>query len=539
MIYSFNSLFNEKIDNLYGQANALASGISQITRDQVTGFDRITEEIKNSMNNLGESALISEKSFAWYVRQVNEVVMPLVCTGIENYSKIFGSSFFTQQYLQFSKEIVVKYIGNIKNKLKEVQSDIGHFCLAMNFINEDLTKLSQIFPTSNTFVLSDRFTELFEFLIRFQIERVVEGLQKSSINVLNELHQEITESSESLPERIEVPTENAACYLVFCLLTGILRLEPMLDSAKSFITSSSMVVSLIISHILNFFQILRKNLSSFSTNSTGAMEYAVPGLQKLEKNGNFLIGVLKLMIHLEESVPKIISTLSKSFAELNYDRCEVSDIMNKVAKPELLVVMKLSQEDLLLYYIEYYARVFTELVEIYCEEKWKFQNEPIDVSETICRIVSTLIAARKELKAFFRGELISNQKLKRKRVKHNVELEMERIFARKVKVIDNLKFDLGSIIGCLAKFTLKGLYEEVRMQEFSTGGCQQIEVDAGFLGNCISYNILEESLVSGYVQEIISSAAGRCTLYEPLQSTILESIVENKINQMNLKQNKL
>ena len=156
----------------------------------------------------------------------------------------------------------------------------------------------------------------------------------------------------------------------------------------------------------------------------------------------------------------------------------------------------------------------------------------------MCKIVNTLISARKELKAFFRGEFTSHQKIKRKRVKHNVELEMERLFARKMKTVENLKFDIHSIIGSLAKITLKGLYEEIRLQEFSTGGYQQVEVDANFLGSCLSYNILEESLVSGYVQEIICSAACRCTLVESLQQTILESIVENKRNQMNFKQNK-
>jgi len=213
--------------------------------------------------------------------------------------------------------------------------------------------------------------------------------------------------------------------------------------------------------------------------------------------------------------------------------------MSKIAKPELLVVLKLSQEDLLLFYIEHYSNSFTQLIENYCTERWKFQNEPIDVSESMCRIVSVLISARKELKAFFRGELVSSQKMKRKRAKHNVELEMEQIYARKMKPVENLKFDLSSIIGSLAKITMKALYEEIRLQEFSTGGCQQVEVDAGFLGNCISYNILEETLVSGYIQEILHSSKGRCTLYEPLQATILESIVENKINQMSLKQNKL
>ena len=157
--------------------------------------------------------------------------------------------------------------------------------------------------------------------------------------------------------------------MLFYLLAGILNLEPILDISRSFLTSGSLIVSLIISHILNFFQILRKNLCSFSSNSTGTSEYSVLSFQNLSKNGNFLIGLLKFLIFLEESVPKIITVLLKTFSELKYDRGEVADIMNRIAKPELLVVLKLSQEDLLLYYIEHYSKLFNDLIVEYCSEK--------------------------------------------------------------------------------------------------------------------------------------------------------------------------
>ena len=228
--------------------------------------------------------------------QVHENIMPLINSGLENYKIIFSNN-FQQHQLQFSKDFIIKYISNIKNKLKELKCGIGQFCSALYFINDDLSRLKPTFPVSNAFVLEDRFTELFEFLIRFQIERVIENLQKSSLLILQALYEEITDSTEELPERIEMPAEKASYSLIYYLLAGILHLEPMLENSRNYITSGSMIVSLIISHILNFFQILRKNLSSFSSNSTGILEYLIPGLQKLEKNGKFLIGILKFMIY--------------------------------------------------------------------------------------------------------------------------------------------------------------------------------------------------------------------------------------------------
>ena len=353
---------------MYETSNANATDTGEIVIPNNSGFETIEEDIKKSIDSSIKSSIIIEKSFGWYVLQVHSQVMPLFYVGIENFLKIFANS-HSQHFVQMSKELISKYITNVKKKLKEIGSDIGQFCCSLLMINEDLCKLSPLFSNSNNFHIVDRFTELFEFLIRFQIEKVVENLQKSAEKLIIDLYQEITNSTENLPEKIEIPAEKASFFMLFYLLAGILNLEPILDISRSFLTSGSLIVSLIISHILNFFQILRKNLCSFSSNSTGTSEYSVLSFQNLSKNGNFLIGLLKFLIFLEESVPKIITVLLKTFSELKYDRGEVADIMNRIAKPELLVVLKLSQEDLLLYYIEHYSKLFNDLIVEYCSEK--------------------------------------------------------------------------------------------------------------------------------------------------------------------------
>jgi hypothetical protein len=493
---------------------------------EVVSLDSVMEETKK--RQMEENTEVLDHSFAWYVLQVHEHVTPLLEFSLKQFKQIFSSS--PSHFQSFCKEITITFIQNSKNKLKELKSDLASFCVALHFIHLDLQSLSPHIPN-----ISDRFSEFLEFLVRFQIEQIIESLQLFSSDTILNLHQEILQSCEKLPEKIETPAEKASFNLLYFLLSEIVKLEPMLKSCKNFIASGSTIVSLIVSHLLNFFQILRKNIANFSTGSSGKLEYENKKLKELEKNGAFLIGLLKFFIYLEENVARVINVLSKTFFELEYDRSEVNDVINRIAKPEFLVVLKLCQEDLLKFYIEHYSKSLSRQTNIYCSLKWKFQEEPIDVSPAMCEIVSSLWSARKELKAFFHGDFAASQKQSRKRAKNLVELQLERIHARRTKVLDTLKFDLHSILSVLAKTVLKALYEEVRLHEFGPGGFQQVEVDAKFLGSCLLNTFLDETLISGYIQEVIESCSFRCTNPLSMPSTILESILENKKKSMKVK----
>lgn len=114
---------------------------------------------------------------------------------------------------------------------------------------------------------------------------------------------------------------------------------------------------------------------------------------------------------------------------------------------------------------------------------------------------------------------------------------MERLFARKAKTFENVKFELNSILSSIVKLTFKSMYEELRLKEFGPGGVQQIEVDASFMGSCIDEIVVmdDSAIVSGYVHEVNFTVSNRCMQPINLQKTLLESIVENKKQQLNIK----
>ncbi|CAG9323923.1 unnamed protein product [Blepharisma stoltei] len=504
--------------------------------DSYSSIQSIDQDIRVNINETDREYSIKEGSFSWYILEVHEQGIPQFVNSLVSFNEIFSEK-QKNLMINYVRDVLTIYINNIKNKLKEVNSELGPFTKALHIVNSDMKQIKALVASSSQFSVSDKFSELFEFTIRHEVEKVIENLQGNLVNFLENISRDIENSTEGLPESIEGPTDKAVYDIMYSVIASVIELEPLIESSKSYLTSGIMFVSLIVSHLIQFFQFFKQAVSSFSSRYAGN-DPSLSSLYKINKSGTFLIALLKISISLEENgLPKLLSTISSSYSDLGISKPELNDIIQRVAKPELLITLKQTQEDLLTIYIEHYGKLFSDMLEEYANINWLIDTEPIDVHPIIVQIIENLKIAKKELKVFFRGEQALNQRFKRKRAKHNVELEMERLFARKAKTYENVKFELNSILSSIVKLTFKSMYEELRMKEFGTGGVQQIEVDSSFMGSCIDEIVAmdDNDILSGYVHEVNFTVSNRSTQPVSLQKTLLESIVENKKEQLNIK----
>jgi hypothetical protein len=117
--------------------------------------------------------------------------------------------------------------------------------------------------------------------------------------------------------------------------------------------------------------------------------------------------MLKLTICLEEvGVPKIINVINQNYSNTGSRRFEreeigqyiakgklthepvaryksgvMEDILEKLARPELLTVLKKTQEEILLMYVQHYSLDLTSQLFSYFEKtSWTTSQEPIDIS---------------------------------------------------------------------------------------------------------------------------------------------------------------
>ena len=90
------------------------------------------------------------------------------------------------------------------------------------------------------------------------------------------------------------------------------------------------------------------------------------------------------------------------------------------------------------------------------------------------------------------GERKTSTVRKRIHAKDSFELEMDRMQARKTKILELFKFEMDPVLSCIAKFFFKSFYEAAREVEMSVGGFKQVQVDLGFISTCLEEIVVLE-----------------------------------------------
>jgi len=98
------------------------------------------------------------------------------------------------------------------------------------------------------------------------------------------------------------------------------------------------------------------------------------------------------------------------------------------------------------------------------------------------------------------------------RFKDSMELEIERLVAKKLQIFAPIPFNRnGAIVGIL-RIAFKALYEYMREEMFAKFGVQQIQVDCAFLADAARIFVESEDAgaLDSLLDEALTSASRRC-----------------------------
>merc|ERR1711972_342356 len=116
------------------------------------------------------------------------------------------------------------------------------------------------------------------------------------------------------------------------------------------------------------------------------------------------------------------------------------------------------------------------------------------------------------------------------RVKNDLELEMERLWAKKLQVFAMVPFNRnGAVLGIL-RIAYKALCEYVREETFGMHGLQQIQVDCAFLAD-VTRDFVETDdacVLDSLLDEAVTSASRRCVDPALMEAVIVETLCEEK-----------
>merc|ERR1712190_75456 len=122
------------------------------------------------------------------------------------------------------------------------------------------------------------------------------------------------------------------------------------------------------------------------------------------------------------------------------------------------------------------------------------------------------------------------------RGKSSMELEMERLWAKKLQVFAPIPFNRnGAIVGIL-RIAFKALYEYMREETFAKFGLQQIQVDCAFLAEVVRDFVEAEdaSVLDSQLAEVVTSASQRCDEPVLMDVAVVGGLCEEKKKKLQL-----
>jgi len=116
------------------------------------------------------------------------------------------------------------------------------------------------------------------------------------------------------------------------------------------------------------------------------------------------------------------------------------------------------------------------------------------------------------------------------RQRNNMELEMERLWAKKQKIYGSVAFSrTGAVMGIM-RIVLKAFYENIRDETFGTYGFQQIQVDCAYFSDIIRdvLDAADAGVLDSLLDETVGSAAQRCVEPVYMDDAVVSTICEEK-----------
>jgi len=103
-----------------------------------------------------------------------------------------------------------------------------------------------------------------------------------------------------------------------------------------------------------------------------------------------------------------------------------------------------------------------------------------------------------------------------------------RLFTEKVEIFTKLEYNQPWVVSTVVKMTLKTFEECVRLQTFNRGGYQQIQLDCHYLREPLQNVVDNGTVVEIMLDEVSSAASERCQDPVPLETSILDRLVQMK-----------
>jgi hypothetical protein len=487
-------------------------------------IDNVDEDVKLYLQESSRNSSASfhnKGTFYWFAQALHDSVMVRLAGVSKFYEEVFQGQ-FTKHFSKFVQEVVAQHIACLKAKLADTRPDMQSLTQGLAVVNAGMKSLVD----SNAQAM---LTELIEHCIRTAMDSCMEDLKAAAERFLSILQEEVP--SEPTIEQIEAAAEHCSYNFVYAIVASLAEAEPLMRCYEHYLGSSHSFLVMIADQLIQYFW------SMYSSVTRHSMIAYDPNPPAVEPKGCHFLAILKMAISFEQTgIFKILKTLVENYSQGSVSEAQVSSVLDRQAKSEVIEIVRQMQGALLNSYVQHYSLKYSKaLARYFASAELTSTQEPRDVSAVAATIATDYKVLLLELKLLF-GEIKVQQRHRVARAKHSVECEMDRLFARNTRTFEPIKYNAEAVLVGVIKATLKSMYEHVRLYSLARGAYQQVQVDISFLSNvweglCSHDN---ERLLSGLANEVVNSAKERCAEPVGLDDTVLESIVQHKRQRLKL-----
>ncbi|CAE7248166.1 vps51 [Symbiodinium sp. CCMP2592] len=157
-------------------------------------------------------------------------------------------------------------------------------------------------------------------------------------------------------------------------------------------------------------------------------------------------------------------------------------------------------------------------------------QEPRKVVEMVLREVHAFDAQLARLLGDPRKPKTGDHRRNLSRFKNSMELEVERLWAKKLQVFAPIPFNRnGAIVGIL-RIAFKAFFEYVREETFGKYGLQQIQLDCAFIAEMVRDFVENDdaSVLDSLLDEVVASAQLRCVEPVAMDTSVVEARCEEQ-----------
>eukprot|EP00930_Biecheleria_cincta_P047222 TRINITY_DN32685_c0_g1_i1.p1 TRINITY_DN32685_c0_g1~~TRINITY_DN32685_c0_g1_i1.p1 ORF type:complete len:806 (+),score=182.86 TRINITY_DN32685_c0_g1_i1:36-2420(+) len=351
------------------------------------------------------------------------------------------------------------------------------------------------------------------------------GLQESANSGLDDVLEEIAK------------TEQTVIMHAFNALTESQPLQSLLGSDKG---SCQQLVRGLHSQLITFFLAFVEVCHTYVGNEVTEARNLDPSLPlvprvaaeevkqvlTLEWSGLFALALVRIGRHLEVKALNKVWGVAKDFFESS----------ELTPNPAVLKATRTAAQAVITHYAimsgQRLAHFFRNSVQ---SRNWMTVREPQEPRKVVEMVLREVHAFDAQLARILgdprkpKGTSL-HERRSMSRFKSAMELEMERLWAKKLQAYAPIPFNRnGAVVGIL-RIAFKAFFEYMREETFGKFGLQQIQVDCAFIGEMVRDFVEAEdsSVLDSLLEEVVACAQMRCVDPVLMDSALVEARCDEK-----------